>query len=118
MLSVSVSFICPSCQGPGDPVAIFSLPGGYIVMLGCMIGTRLVRAFLLPISSMLLAPISHHITLCGLVFCWSHSPELLPPASLSGHSQECKEPASRTDILSLLVKWKISMWGMNSNWVF
>lgn len=58
MLSVSVFFICPCCLAPGDPISIFLIPGDYISMLGCRIGTELMRAFLLPILTPHLS--SHH----------------------------------------------------------
>lgn len=83
MLSVSIFFICPCCLAPGDPISIFLIPGDYIAMLGCRTGTKLMRAFLLPI----LTHISHHITLCWLVLlfspqspCWPYSPDIQRPS--------------------------------------
>ena len=94
MLSVSVLFICPCCQAPGDPISIFSIPGDYIAMLGCRIGTKHMRTFLLPMLSMLLtppppAPNSHHITHCRLVLLLAPVAmlALLPRAPASSISQ-------------------------------
>lgn len=81
MLSVSVFFICLCCLVPEDPISIFLIPGDYIVMLGCRIGTKLKRAFRLPI----LTCISHHITLCWPVLLLS--PQSLPRAPTSSISQ-------------------------------
>lgn len=107
MLSVSVFFICPCCMAPGDPISIFLIPGDYISMLDCRIGTELLRAFPLPI----LTPISHHITLSWLVLllppqslCWAYSPELLHPVSLRAYSQDSGQtqiPSGRSHLTAL-----------------
>lgn len=108
MLSVSIFFICPCCQAPGDPISIFLIPGDYIAMLGCRTGTKLMRAFLLPI----LTHLSHHITLCWLVLlfspqspCWPYSPELLQPVSLDPRSQDFgqTQPPSGSGCLIALI---------------
>ena len=97
---------------------MFLIPGDYIAVLGCRIGTAFMRAFLLPILSVLLTTVpppphhlsSHHPLLAGTsapfghYAGWLYSPELQQPASPSVHCQGSRQsqPSSGPGCLTAL----------------
>ena len=88
IMLVSLFLVCPCCLAPGDPISIFLIPGDYIAMLGCRIGTKLKRAFLPPILTPHLT--AHHSLLAytpalSTVAMLAFLPVLLHLASLRAH---------------------------------
>lgn len=62
LLSVLAFFICLGRLMPRDPHLCLFTAWWLHRALGCVIGTALGRAVLLPIPSRLLTPVAHHVT--------------------------------------------------------
>lgn len=84
----------PCCQAPGDPISIFLIPGDYIAIHGGGIGTKLRRALLLPIFSMLLTP-------PPLITSPSAGSHFCSPQSSAGLTPLVPAPASQRPLVRL-----------------